>query len=247
MTTTAPAAANDNARHFYVYQHRRNDTGEVFYVGKGSGNRAWSCESRNRHWNHIVSKYGMTVEILCDGVDEDFAFLLESDIIAKLGRRDLKTGALVNMTDGGDGVPGYTHTPAVRAKISRAFRGKKLSPEHRANISKGQIGKKQSEEHCANMSKARLGKKASAETRDKLSIDRRRRPPTSSNTSGYKGVSLFRRDSKWVATIATDKQRNLGLFATPEEAARAYDAAAIAAWGAGNCYLNFPAEHLQAA
>ncbi len=33
----------------------------------------------------------------------------------------------------------------------------------------------------------------------------------------------------------------LGRHATAEDAALAYDRAAIAAWGYGNCYLNFPA------
>lgn len=59
-------------------------------------------------------------------------------------------------------------------------------------------------------------------------------------TSSYKGVSWYKRDSTWEAKIKTDGQyRFLGRFADEEAAARAYDAAALAAWGE-YAYLNFP-------
>lgn len=47
------------------------------------------------------------------------------------------------------------------------------------------------------------------------------------NTSGFKGVSWSKQKRRWRATITLGgKQRNLGLFDAPEQAARAYDAAA---------------------
>lgn len=51
---------------------------------------------------------------------------------------------------------------------------------------------------------------------------------TSQNTSGYKGISLNRLSGKWCATI---KHRWLGAFSTPEEAAKAYNDAAIEEYG----------------
>ena len=48
----------------------------------------------------------------------------------------------------------------------------------------------------------------------------------STNTSGYRGVSYFKRDKKWKAQITIDnKEKHIGYFNTPEEAAIAYDAA----------------------
>jgi hypothetical protein len=54
----------------------------------------------------------------------------------------------------------------------------------------------------------------------------------STNRSGFKGVTLDRRIGRWNARIYVNKQgRSLGYFATAEEAARAYDAAAIEVFG----------------
>ena len=50
----------------------------------------------------------------------------------------------------------------------------------------------------------------------------------SNNTSGFKGVSFFKRDQKFVAQIGINgKKRHLGYFATPEAAHEAYSQAAL--------------------
>lgn len=44
------------------------------------------------------------------------------------------------------------------------------------------------------------------------------------NTSGYRGVSYFKRDKKWAAYInINNKKKHLGYFNTPKLAARAYN------------------------
>lgn len=57
-----------------------------------------------------------------------------------------------------------------------------------------------------------------------------KRPRT--NTSGFKGVSFYKRQRRWRAYIATDgKPKHLGYFDTAEEAHAAYAKAAVAQFG----------------
>lgn len=67
-----------------------------------------------------------------------------------------------------------------------------------------------------------------------------RRPDGSATSSRFKGVSWDRSRSKWQSKITTDGRcKNLGRYDSEEAAARAYDAAAEAQWGAF-ARLNFP-------
>lgn len=73
-------------------------------------------------------------------------------------------------------------------------------------------------------------------------LNRANAGPKTTSSHGYKGVAFHSRDTKWRASIAPNGiRRGLGTFGTPEEAARAYDIAALQAWG-DFAYLNFP-EH----
>jgi AP2 domain. len=65
----------------------------------------------------------------------------------------------------------------------------------------------------------------------------------SNNKSGFKGVSWKANSRAWVAQIKRgDKSHHLGLFSDPEEAARAYDAAAVELFGE-YARTNFPKEN----
>lgn len=86
---------------FYVYIHRKKTNGEVFYVGKGCGKRAWSKGDRSKFWKDVALKYGFTVEIYINDVQEWYAYEVERELISYYGRRDIGTGSLVNMTNGG--------------------------------------------------------------------------------------------------------------------------------------------------
>jgi hypothetical protein len=103
---------------YYIYAHYRNDTGEVFYVGKGEGNRHKSMQGRNAYWLNIVNAHGYKVEILQHFETEDEAFEAEKALIAELGRKDLSKGLLVNMSDGGEGSSGSVRTPEQRKRYS---------------------------------------------------------------------------------------------------------------------------------
>lgn len=101
---------------YYVYAHRK-DSGEVFYIGKGKGRRAWDRYGRNAMWRNVVDKHGITVEIVKSNLDEKSAFDLEIKLIKEYGRRNLNQGTLVNLTDGGEGPAGCITEKTVKAKL----------------------------------------------------------------------------------------------------------------------------------
>ena len=49
---------------FYTYIHRRNDSNNIFYIGKGCDRRHLSSLGRNKFWMRIVKKHGFTAEIV---------------------------------------------------------------------------------------------------------------------------------------------------------------------------------------
>jgi hypothetical protein len=64
--------------------------------------------------------------------------------------------------------------------------------------------------------------------------------PRIGNSSKYKGVSWYKRHSKWQVSIGVNgKRKHLGLYTAEIDAARAYDAAASESFGEF-AYLNFP-------
>ncbi len=73
---------------------------------------------------------------------------------------------LTNLTDGGEGLLGYTHRPETVAKIVKANRGKKRSPEFCAAIRARVISK----ETRQRMSAAGLGRKIPAEVVRKMAL-----------------------------------------------------------------------------
>ncbi len=65
---------------------------------------------------------------------------------------------------------------------------------------------------------------------------------TEGGRSQYKGISWAKRQRKWMATISVDgRDRHLGYFDMEDDAARAYDAAAVELYGEF-AQLNFQLE-----
>jgi len=61
---------------YYTYIHRRSDTAEVFYVGKGQRRRAYSSCNRNKQWRVITQEIDYIVEIFEYFEKEQDAFSL---------------------------------------------------------------------------------------------------------------------------------------------------------------------------
>ena len=136
-----------------VYQHTRLDTNKVFYIGIGkTEKRAYNTTNhRNSYWKNIINKTEYKIEILFNDLTWKEACQIEQYLIKYYGRKDLKLGTLVNMTDGGDGSPGLVFTEEHKNKISLAHKGKIRSVQARENMSRGKKGIIFSDEHIQNM------------------------------------------------------------------------------------------------
>ena len=165
---------------FYCYilsDPTRNN--EPFYVGKGTGDRAWvHLRRKDRHpvTNRIATlkKLGMKPNVSIYGdLDLDLALLLEIELISKYGRRDKGTGILWNFTDGGEGQlgnKGAKRPEATLLRMSKAKKGQKYSEEARANMKVSALTRiPYTEERNRKISEAHKGHFVSEETRRKIS------------------------------------------------------------------------------
>jgi len=163
-----------------LYQHRRNDTNEIFYVGRAkSKKRPFSKEDRNTHWHNTVNKVEYTVEILLENISWEESGIKEIELIRRIGRQNIGTGPLVNLTDGGEGMTNFVFSDESKNKMRLAAlgnnngsgnRGKKkpCSKETAKKIGDANRGKIHTEQSKLNMSKAHLGNKPSEETLQKM-------------------------------------------------------------------------------
>jgi predicted RNA-binding protein with RPS1 domain len=122
-------------RRFYVYEHLRADTGEVFYVGKGTRKRAQLAtrHHRSKWWQRVVEKAGgFSIRYCAQGLTDNEAKALE---IAKIAELRAMGVDLCNMTNGGDGTSGYVKSAEWRRKVGLAHKGKIITPEVREKIS----------------------------------------------------------------------------------------------------------------
>jgi DNA-binding transcriptional regulator YiaG len=108
-----------------VYIHRRNDTGQIFYIGEGSVKykRPYQKSKRNPLWTNITNKHGYTVEIWSYWSNQDQAWTEEIKLIAFYRAIGIE---LSNMTSGGEGRMHHTPSPETRKKLSLASKGKRV-------------------------------------------------------------------------------------------------------------------------
>lgn len=103
---------------FLIYAFCRKD-GTFYYIGKGTDRRPYS--KRKRGINPPSDK--TRILILHSNLDEQTAFDYERKLILFYGRKDLGTGLLRNMTDGGEGMSGWIPGESWRKKKSESMKG----------------------------------------------------------------------------------------------------------------------------
>lgn len=143
---------------YYVYGLYRPDN-SIFYIGKGKGNRinnhvviARSGRHINKHLQSTIlkiEKMGLSISCrkLFTKMSECDALVKEIELIKLYGRRDIKTGVLVNLTEGGEGTSGHVVSESARDKL-RAARALQISP---------MFSRRHTEESKAKMSESRKG------------------------------------------------------------------------------------------
>lgn len=128
---------------------------------------AISDEPTNRVFIKALRKYGFDAfewTILIEDEEDEFLCFMERRWIKQLGTK-IPNG--YNMTDGGDGMAGYSPPEETRKKLSLALKGESYeavygdrAAEERKKRSGAKLGKKHSPEAKKKMSEAKKGRPA---------------------------------------------------------------------------------------
>jgi len=115
---------------YYVYVWYRKTDGNPFYVGKGTGNRCYLLHNRNNYFMNVYRKHGAVVKIVQNRLTEDDALKLERELIMEY--RGLYE--MTNLTDGGEGVSGMSHSEETKELLSKLSRRQWSNPEIRMKL-----------------------------------------------------------------------------------------------------------------
>lgn len=106
---------------YYVYAYLREKNGTPYYIGMGSKRRAFDKHVRSNK-SDIRPRDKSRIVFLEKNLTLVGAIALERRYIRWYGRLDLRTGILLNLTDGGEG--GMNFSPAIKKKLSDLGKGR---------------------------------------------------------------------------------------------------------------------------
>lgn len=108
-------------RRFYVYAWYIVDTFEIFYIGKGTGNRYKTKKRENSYFSKMVQTHNCDSVILMNGLTEKEAFEYEKILISYCRG---KFNRLTNVLDGGEQPPstaGTKRTKETKDKMRKSM------------------------------------------------------------------------------------------------------------------------------
>jgi hypothetical protein len=158
---------NFMSKNHYTYAYLRLD-GTPYYIGRGKGRRAFSK-------NHTVPPPPKErVLFLKTGLTFAESVQHEIYMIAIFGRKNNGTGILRNLTDGGDGTPGFKFSEEQLQHRREVQTGRQAPETHRQSISEG-MKRLWANGHSNNASKAPRPTVAGEKNyRSKITDDERR-------------------------------------------------------------------------
>lgn len=139
---------------YCVYFHINPVKNEIFYVGMGLKNRPYVKHGRNEHWKNTVKKYNYVIDIIEENLTKEEAYQKEIFYIAKIGRKDLDKGPLVNKSNGGDG---GNLSPESKEKCRLINLGRIRTSEEKEKNRIAHLGKKMPKEFGIKKSNEMMG------------------------------------------------------------------------------------------
>jgi hypothetical protein len=175
MPTTFQNKAGCRPPGCYTYAYLRasdsanGPAGSPWYVGKGTGNRAWARHgSPKKYWAPPSNEF---IVILKWGMTNEEANRHEMYMIAVLGNRFKDGGFLTgNYNEGGGSGNGYVRTEEERARLSAALKGRVFSDDHKKRLSASRSGFQMSEDQKRKIAASLRGKSKSVSPQGKLAI-----------------------------------------------------------------------------
>lgn len=196
----------DDTEKYYVYEWYIIDTGEVFYVGKGTGDRCKEHKRRNKMFLDFYNTHDCTYRIIKNNLNEKDAFDYEKELIEYY--RTSTNYRLSNVLDGGYSDTVYRHYTEEqklewRKRSSLSKKGIINQKENNPMYGKSYLDGKTEEEKQVIREKQRisnLGKKRTLESRKKMSESAKKRecklPP-----APCKSCAIIHKETKQIMKI----------------------------------------------